>query len=99
MRLKACLFFRCGDESLSFGAVWHEHARISGQQIINKRIPFNSLYLGREFDNEIIKKELNISLKENNYKVTKLKNIEEEVAKLLSKNNIVARFSGRMEWG
>ena len=93
------VFPSCGDESLSFGAVWHEHARISGQQIINKRIPFNSLYLGREFDNEIIKKELNISLKENNYKVTKLKNIEEEVAKLLSKNNIVARFSGRMEWG
>ena len=82
-----------GDESNAIGAAYW------GSQRINKRVklkPIKNLYLGPEYSDDQIQKTLSKSRK---YKVTKLKNPEETIAKMLKDSKIVARFSGRMEFG
>ena len=93
------VFPSCGDESLSIGAVWHEYFRLSDTKAINQRKPLTNVYLGNEFSDEEIRKVLEKNLNQNNFKFSKSENIEKITAELLAENNIVARFSGRMEWG
>lgn len=93
------VFPSCGDESLSFGAVWYEYFRLSDTKAIYQRKPLTNIYLGNEFSDEEIKKILEKNLNQNNFKFSKSENIEKITAELLAENNIVARFSGRMEWG
>ncbi len=93
------VFPSCGDESLSFGAAWVEYVRLAGDAAITKKTPLKDLYLGREFSNEIISKVLDSKITDKACTIEKRTEIEEDVALLLSKNKVVARFSGRMEWG
>tara|TARA_B100000212_G_scaffold342299_1_gene328702 strand:+ start:799 stop:2523 length:1725 start_codon:yes stop_codon:yes gene_type:complete len=95
------VFPSCGDESLSFGAAWLEYVKFTKDQSKNNTIkPFRNLYLGGiAHQNNIL------DLIENNINsidkisVKKSKNISKELAAIISNNKVVARCTGRMEWG
>jgi carbamoyltransferase len=93
------VFPSCGDESLSFGAVWLEYARLSGDAAAAGRAPMRNLYLGRAFGANAIERALEASLAGTQCTFKKCDAIEDNVATLLSENKVVARFAGRMEWG
>lgn len=83
----------CGDESLPIGCCYHGTKFLNPQA---KLEPVHDLYLGPEYQNNamrdiLLKSEFKFRLCENT--------IAEEVAKLLAKGEIVARFSGRMDFG
>ena len=59
------------------------------------RINLNNLYYGPEFSNF----DVSSTLRESKIKFKKIKNIEKKIAKLIVEKKIVARFSGRMEFG
>lgn len=93
----------CGDESLALGACVYGYAQLHRNDLSNLK-QLNNLYLGGEFTNEEIKKEID------NYPFTKQcevtyfdstsKNtIEKKVAEILAGNSVVGRLSGRAEWG
>jgi len=93
------VFPSCGDESLSFGAVWLDYAQRTGEAAATDRAPLHDLYLGRDYSNAEIKQALDTALVGSGCTVTECDTIEEDVAALLAENNVVARFAGRMEWG
>lgn len=82
----------CGDESNAIGATYWGYIKLTS----NIPEPIHNLYLGPEFtDREIISQ-----LKNTNHLTYKRsKDIESEIAKLLGRGEIVARFAGRSEWG
>ena len=88
-----------GDEGLAVGAAligYYEMSMISGKKPEN--IPLKDTYLGSSFSNE----EIEESLKKHSLleKAEYIDDIDETVGELLTKDsNIVARFSGKMEWG
>ncbi|MBM3231759.1 hypothetical protein FJZ21_00040 [Candidatus Pacearchaeota archaeon] len=87
----------CGDESNAIGSCFFGYRELNKDKNINFRA-IEDLYLGPECDN----KDLEDYLKKNklkNYTVKKVKKINKEVAKLLAEGQIVARCSGRSEWG
>lgn len=87
----------CGDESTSIGAAYQaytEHCLQSGGEIHNQ--PISSLYLGPSFSDSEIQETLR---NEDRVRYSRHDNIEEEIARLLAENKIVARFKGRAEWG
>lgn len=90
----------CGDECTAIGACFYGYHKYC----YNKKEKFNPqplthLYLGPEYSD----KEIGSFLRENNhfkkYQIKKFRDIEKEIARLLSKNEIVARFKGKSEWG
>jgi len=81
----------CGDESNAIGAAYWGHRSLTGQ---NPRPP-KSLYLGPDFGDTEIKREI----KGKKYKITVPKDMEKKIAQILALGGIVARFSGRSEWG
>ena len=88
-----------GDEGLAVGAAligYYEMSMMSGKKPEN--IPLKDTYLGSSFSNE----EIEESLKKHSLleKAEYIDDIDETVGELLTKDsNIVARFSGKMEWG
>ncbi len=82
-----------GDDGLCFGAACA--GLVNEDRIIddyrNDRI--ENVYLGPGFSN----KEIQTSLDEFNLKYSYFAEVEQEIAKLLSENFVVARFNGRME--
>lgn len=93
------IFPSCGDESLSFGAVWSEYARLSGEEVGKAREPLQHLYLGREFSDAEIKTSIDAGIEGTGCQVRRYEDIDRTVAHVLAGNNVVARFAGRMEWG
>ncbi|MDG1286932.1 MAG: carbamoyltransferase C-terminal domain-containing protein [Rickettsiales bacterium] len=93
------VFPSCGDESLSFGAVWLEYARLAGEAAGKARTPLEHLYLGREFSDTEIDTAIKQAIGTSGCTYQHYDAINPTVAKLLAENHIVARFSGRMEWG
>ncbi len=90
----------CGDESTPLGACYYEYIRsFTDKNNVHDIPPIKDLYWGPSYKNEDILNFLNEKNLKSKYNITKHDNIEYEIAKLLSTNNIVARFSGRMEWG
>jgi len=86
----------CGDESNAMGAAflaYREHnAAIGADSVIH---PLSHLYLGEEFGDEIIRSECQKA----GYTYEKEENINRFVAEMLSQDCVVARCSGRSEWG
>lgn len=84
------------DESTAIGcAVW-------GAKTFNPEVsiqPINDLYLGMAFSDRQAEETLHTMGAHDRYKITCPENINKEVAHLLMKNKIVARCSGRMEFG
>lgn len=93
------VFPSCGDESLSFGAVWSEYARLSGEEAGMAREPLRHLYLGREYDDSAIMGAIDARNVGTGCEVRRYEDIDRTVARVLAGNNVVARFSGRTEWG
>ena len=84
-----------GDDSISIGAAYLEY--INNQGSIKNIDQFPNAYIGPEYSDDLIKKEIDKSVPKN-YLVKKT--TDEKVAKLISKGDIVARFgNGRMEFG
>lgn len=87
------VFPSCGDESNAFGACYFGYKKINPKGI---PYPIRDLYLGPSFIPEKITKVVR-SLKQ--VKISTPKNIEHEIAQLLYKGEIIARFDDRSEWG
>ncbi len=92
------VFPSCGDESTAFGAAYYGYMQNQKDGNVLPIKPLSQLYLGGQFSDEDIKKRIDKS-KNKTFEVKKLKDMEYEIASLLAKGKIVARFSGRMEWG
>jgi carbamoyltransferase len=94
---KIFVFPSCGDESLAIGAAYYGYEQICKDKGKNVDIePLGNLYKGPEYSNEYIE---NVLRKESGIVYSFFENIEEKIAELLVKKEIVARFAGRMEWG
>ena len=93
------VFPSCGDESLTFGAVWSEYARLAGEEAGKAREPLQHLYLGREFSDAEIKASIDACIEGTGCQARRYEDIDRTVAHVLAGNNVVARFAGRMEWG
>jgi carbamoyltransferase len=89
-----------GDESAAIGCCFYGYKKYCEENNLpfNPQ-PFTHLYLGLEYSNEDIKKTIKDLKLESKYKVKFYEDIEKEVAELLAQNEIVARFSGAMEFG
>ena len=84
-----------GDDSISIGAAYLEFAEI--EKSIKSIIPYKNAYLGPEYSDVIIKKEIDKHLPEGfNSKTSN----NDEVANLIARGDIVARFGTTgMEFG
>jgi len=87
------IFPSCGDESLAIGAAIVKSIEL-GQDHIESLGP---LYFGQDFSENEIREAL--SELDHGFVVEKIDNIDEFVGKQLAKGKVIARFSGRMEWG
>lgn len=87
------VFPSCGDESNAFGACYYGYKKLSADGI---PFPIRDLYLGPSFSTKKIE---SLIKKIKKVRISKPKNIQYQVALLLSKGEIVARFADRSEWG
>ena len=87
------------DEGLAVGAALQGYFTLAfNDGILPNKVPLKKPYFGSYFSNDEIKD----CIKQNSMleKSTFVENIDEETGELISKQgNVVARFSGRMEWG
>jgi carbamoyltransferase len=84
------------DESTAIGcAVWGARKYDADMPVQ----PLRDLYLGMEFEDAQIEAALNNLGVSNRYSITRPENINKSVAALLSQDTVVARCSGRMEFG
>ncbi|TDA32742.1 MAG: hypothetical protein DSO02_05025, partial [Hadesarchaea archaeon] len=94
-------FYICpsgGDESTAIGAAYWGYKILCGENA--KTVPIRDLYLGPSYSSQEVEEALRRwKLKEKGIKVEEIGDIEGEIAELLSKGKIVARFRGRMEFG
>jgi len=84
----------CGDESHAIGAAWLISNKYN--EVIK---PVKSMYLGQIFSDDDVIGFINGNNLTEKYNITKYTDINNRIAELLSQFNIVARFSGRGEWG
>lgn len=84
----------CGDESNPIGAAYAYYA----ERAIETR-PLPHIYLGVSFDDAEIEAFIRNARLEDKYKVSREADIESTIADLLAQGEVVARFSGRCEWG
>ena len=89
------IFPSCGDETNAIGASWLLYQQMSAS--LPK--PLEQFCLGNEFVNDQVEAALQRYQFKSNVKVSHAKDVEKDVAGLLAKNEIVARFQGRMEFG
>ncbi|PIZ66790.1 hypothetical protein COU87_01095 [Candidatus Roizmanbacteria bacterium CG10_big_fil_rev_8_21_14_0_10_39_12] len=93
----------CGDESLAFGAVMSRYNTLMNGDL-SKVKQIDNLYLGSEYSDVEIKKEIDKYDFPNPVKVEYFApdaavTIEHKAAEILANNGVVGRFKGRAEWG
>jgi len=86
----------CGDESNPMGAAFKMHTVLNPNTTIQ---PIDNLYLGKKYSDKEILSYIKKNKLDKKYKITKHKDIELKIAKMISKGEIVARFKGRNEFG
>lgn len=86
------VFPHMADGGLGYGAAQHVYREKSGDLSYS---PITDVYWGPEYSNE----EIEELLKAEQLPYTRPDKLEEEVAKLLSENKVIALFQGRMEFG
>ncbi len=91
------VFPSCGDESLSLGAAWLEYHRRAGDKAIHTSLP--DAYLGGSFTESQVRAAIDRGLVNSECAVERQADVEASVAGCLARNQVVARFAGRMEWG
>ncbi len=90
----------CGDESNALGACWYGYKMLAlKEKMLFKPRPLEDLYLGPEYDEEYVEEFIEKNHLKEKYIIKKIKNVSLEIAKLLAKGNIIARCSGKSEWG
>ncbi|MDQ3239094.1 MAG: glycosyltransferase [bacterium] len=88
------------DESTPIGAVyWGYEYYCTKNNLDFAPSPLENLYLGPEYSDQEIQEIINSQNLENIYKINKHHEINSHIGLLLSQGKIVARFSGRSEWG
>jgi carbamoyltransferase len=90
-----------GDESTSIGAamqVYADYCIERGMNPMQEIAPFGPLYLGPHAKPELIENAL-VTQETTNWQVHREDNVEKYVAQLLEEDKIVARCSGRCEFG
>lgn len=87
------IFPSCGDESLPIGAAIAKSLELGYEDVK----PLGSLYFGQDYSDA----EIEGALRDLNheFKIEKTENIDEFVGRQIAQNKVIARFSGRMEWG
>jgi len=89
-----------GDESTAIGACfWGYRKYCEDNKILFQPQPIEDLYLGPAYDEEYIQKAIEKNSWNDRYKIKKINNINKELAKLLARGEIIARCSGKSEWG
>lgn len=88
----------CGDESNAMGACWYGYKLLS-KEVDFTPVPIKDLYLGPEYDERYVENFIKKNRIYKNYIIKKSKNINKDIAELLAKGEIVARCSGKSEWG
>lgn len=84
----------CGDESNPLGALYTRALEL--KQTVK---PLPNLYLGIGYSKDMLRKFIEQHHLKDRYQVSEHEDIEETMADLLAKGDVVARFSGRCEWG
>lgn len=85
----------CGDESNSIGAAFHLHNIHAPKP--NKAL--RSLYLGPEDSDDNLGRVISMLQNDGDVELTRMDNREQQCAQLLADGEILARFSGRSEFG
>tara|TARA_R110002096_G_scaffold16898_2_gene57710 strand:- start:41304 stop:43070 length:1767 start_codon:yes stop_codon:yes gene_type:complete len=88
------VFPSCGDETLAFGAAWLGATDLDPS--LSEKIVFNNLYLGPDADYDLDEAMAEYG---DRFEFIADENMSERVANLLAEGEIVARASGRMEFG
>ena len=83
------------DESTAIGAAYYGFTALVSEKIHE----IKDLYWGPEYSEYELEESINVFKNRHNIKVKKCDDIVKNVAELLAKGEIVARVSGRMEWG
>jgi len=98
--VKKAFFYPAADDGgTPVGAALEGYVRWCNEKKVNPKLsPLEDLYYGQSFTNEEIEKVLEKTKWRKKAKLVK-KDIEKIIARLLSEGKIVARFSGRCEWG
>lgn len=89
-----------GDESNSIGSCFYGYKKYCEENNLKfepKKI--EDLYLGPEYDDAYVEEMIKRDKLKLRYKITKINDINKKVARLLADGNIVARCSGKSEWG
>lgn len=82
-----------GDDGLSPGAAWALHDELTGPSASGRRLA--DVYLGPSFDEA----EMEAALEGQGLSYSRSSDPEEAVAEKLAEGHVVARFTGRMEFG
>jgi carbamoyltransferase len=90
------VFPSCGDETNSMGAAYHAFAENRSHCEMK---PLANFYTGRQYDDGQIEQAIREYSFSRPTTVTQIEEIEYKVAELLAAGEIVARFSGREEFG
>ncbi|MCM2266175.1 MAG: hypothetical protein NDI60_00215 [Elusimicrobiales bacterium] len=85
-----------GDESLAAGAAFLTYLAAGGKAPIE---PFENTYFGPTYSEQEIETVLADYKKRGLIEYERVEAVEERIAELVAKDNIVATFFGRMEWG
>jgi carbamoyltransferase len=89
-----------GDESTAIGACMFGYKKYCEQNKLEfKPLAIEDLYLGPEYNQKYVENLIETKNLAKKYKITYLKNVNKEIARLLANGEIVARCSGRSEWG
>jgi carbamoyltransferase len=90
----------CGDESNAIGAAYQAYHESKGKTKSESRYsPIDHIYLGPEFTSHEMETTLQTRGASERYKVSRPTNLEDHAAALLAEDGIIARMSGRMEFG
>jgi len=90
----------CGDEANALGACFYGYKKYCEENNLSlSSQPLKDLYLGPEYMDTYIEELIKTKSLHKKYTIKKVQNINREVARLLAKGHIVARCSGRSEWG
>ncbi len=92
------IFPSCSDETISIGAAYWVYNKYKGKDLPDIE-PISHFYLGDEFNDHDVLTQINLFSKQFKFEYQKYSDIEKEIAKLLAKQQVVARCKGRMEFG
>lgn len=91
-------FPSCGDESNPFGACYYVYIHHFGKKPAEAH-RVKDLYLGPSYSNEYVEEMIKRLDLRRKYSVEYYDDMEGTVAEMLAKDKIVARLSGKCEWG